>query len=358
MMFIPLFVSADIASTTLSVPVHISPVDNSALTTALFTSVDWTDTFVGTSTTPALYYYELSSSTSTNVDGGFTTSIATSSLLASSTMITVGTPEGAYYWHVRSADAFGNKGAWSTPWKVVIDNTLPTAPSNLVITASSAPVIVGTTTVSHGSQTWSFSPSIDNGSGVAKYQYAISGTSSWLDNGLFTSFNTALGVGSHTVSVRALDRSGNISTSTRVLLTVTASGAVATTTPFITPLTINQCKRGGWRTFTSPSFKNQGKCVSFVEKMLRDKKKAQRQSESDIKKRYEEYRKMLKRFEDDSKKNVAKVVEKAHAEKWNSSSSTWSFSEKRDDREDNNEYENRGRGNSKNSDNKSNKKDH
>jgi hypothetical protein len=26
-----------------------------------------------------------------------------------------------------------------------------------------------------------------------------------------------------------------------------------------------QCKHGGWRTFTSPSFKNQGQCVSWVE---------------------------------------------------------------------------------------------
>lgn len=351
MMFMPLFVSADIASTTSSIPVHISPADNSALTTASFTSVDWTDTFVGTSTTPALYYYELSSSTSTNVDGGFTTFIATSSLLASSTMITVGTPEGTYYWHVRSADAFGNRGAWSTPWKVVVDNTFPTAPSNLVITASSAPIITGTTTVTNGSQTWLFSPSSDNGSGVSKYQYNISGTSTWFDNGLSTSFTTALGLGLHNVSVRAFDRSGNMSTSTTSFVRITASSTLATTTPTTTPSTVNQCKKNGWKLFTSPSFKNQGKCVSYVEKMLRDKKKAQRQSESDIKKRYEEYRKMLKRFEDDRKKNVAKLIEKAHAERWGSGSSTWTLAEKR------NEYEDHGRGNNKNSENKSNKKD-
>ena len=31
------------------------------------------------------------------------------------------------------------------------------------------------------------------------------------------------------------------------------------------PTSKAQCKHGGWRTFTSPSFKNQGRCVSWVE---------------------------------------------------------------------------------------------
>ncbi len=32
-----------------------------------------------------------------------------------------------------------------------------------------------------------------------------------------------------------------------------------------TPTEKSQCKNGGWKTFTDPSFKNQGKCVSYVE---------------------------------------------------------------------------------------------
>jgi len=31
-----------------------------------------------------------------------------------------------------------------------------------------------------------------------------------------------------------------------------------------TPTSKEQCKNGGWKTFTNPSFKNQGDCVSFV----------------------------------------------------------------------------------------------
>ena len=30
------------------------------------------------------------------------------------------------------------------------------------------------------------------------------------------------------------------------------------------PTNKNQCKNGGWQTFTEPSFRNQGDCVSFV----------------------------------------------------------------------------------------------
>jgi hypothetical protein len=32
-----------------------------------------------------------------------------------------------------------------------------------------------------------------------------------------------------------------------------------------TPTSKDQCKHGGWKSFTSPSFKNQGQCVSWVE---------------------------------------------------------------------------------------------
>jgi hypothetical protein len=33
------------------------------------------------------------------------------------------------------------------------------------------------------------------------------------------------------------------------------------------PTNIDQCKKGGWGTFTNPTFKNQGDCVSFVNRM-------------------------------------------------------------------------------------------
>lgn len=33
---------------------------------------------------------------------------------------------------------------------------------------------------------------------------------------------------------------------------------------FATPTDKNQCKKGGWKTFSNPTFKNQGDCVSYV----------------------------------------------------------------------------------------------
>lgn len=331
LLVMPLLVSADIASSSLPAPVHVSPLNNAALTTSSFTSVDWSNTVVGTSTTPALYYYELSTATSTTVDGGFSLLTASSSLLSSSTILTAGTAEGVYYWHVRSADAFGNKGTWSTPWRFIVDNTIPTAPSNLLITASSAPIIIGTTTVSNGTQTWMFTPSVDNGSGVSKYQYNVSGTSTWFDNALATSFTTSLGVGFYTVSIRAFDRSGNMSTSTTVALGVTASSTTATTTiPVIKPSTTGNCKKGGWRMFSEYNFKNQGRCVSFVEKMLNDKKKENQESTLDAKNKLKEEKKMLKNHEDEQKKNTAQILKKAYEEKdLLSSSSTTNTSGKK-----------------------------
>jgi hypothetical protein len=37
-----------------------------------------------------------------------------------------------------------------------------------------------------------------------------------------------------------------------------------TEVPVVAPTSFAQCKNGGWKTFTSPAFKNQGDCVSFV----------------------------------------------------------------------------------------------
>lgn len=34
---------------------------------------------------------------------------------------------------------------------------------------------------------------------------------------------------------------------------------------FPTPSHMDECKKGGWESFTTPTFKNQGECVSFVQ---------------------------------------------------------------------------------------------
>ena len=42
------------------------------------------------------------------------------------------------------------------------------------------------------------------------------------------------------------------------------TGTADTLPPVITPTMKDQCKNGGWKTFTDPSFKNQGQCVASV----------------------------------------------------------------------------------------------
>ena len=48
------------------------------------------------------------------------------------------------------------------------------------------------------------------------------------------------------------------------LTNITVNGQVQVPAPTTTPTSKDQCKNGGWKTFTNPAFKNQGDCVSFV----------------------------------------------------------------------------------------------
>jgi hypothetical protein len=48
---------------------------------------------------------------------------------------------------------------------------------------------------------------------------------------------------------------------------ITVNGTAEVPTPVVSgpPTTKSACKNGGWKSFTNPSFKNQGQCVSYVE---------------------------------------------------------------------------------------------
>jgi hypothetical protein len=46
------------------------------------------------------------------------------------------------------------------------------------------------------------------------------------------------------------------------LTNITVNGV--TEVPAVVPTTNAQCKKGGWKTFTDPKFKNQGQCVAYV----------------------------------------------------------------------------------------------
>jgi hypothetical protein len=48
------------------------------------------------------------------------------------------------------------------------------------------------------------------------------------------------------------------------LSNITVNGQLQVPAAPVTPKTKDDCKNGGWKTFTNPAFKNQGDCVSFV----------------------------------------------------------------------------------------------
>jgi hypothetical protein len=62
---------------------------------------------------------------------------------------------------------------------------------------------------------------------------------------------------------RAVDSSNNMSAwSTTSSFTI--DNTVVTPPPVTTPTDKDQCKNNGWKTFTNPSFKNQGQCVAYT----------------------------------------------------------------------------------------------
>jgi hypothetical protein len=68
--------------------------------------------------------------------------------------------------------------------------------------------------------------------------------------------------GSHTVGVQALGVVGGCNTGR--LFSWGGTLDVTTSTLVGPPTTKAACKKGGWRAFNNPVFKNQGDCVSFV----------------------------------------------------------------------------------------------
>lgn len=311
---IPVFAMANTVTTTIPTPVNISPVDNIALKSVNFTNVDWSDVIVSTTigtttstTTVAGYNYEASFVSTVKADGSFLTPITASSLLASSSMQVTGVATGAYYWHVRAVAVSGATSTWSTVTKVLIDNIAPTAPGTTTLTASTQPA----TSTSNGLQMWSFIPSTDNFSGVARYEYNINSSSTWLSNLLNTSFATALGIGTHTLAIRAVDKADNISaiSLTTFMVSSSSTSAISTSTA---PKNKDDCKRGGWKSFLNFYFKNQGKCVSSVEKNDRDEKKEQKKRNEDHKKHEKEARKEVSKREKEIEK-LTKKFEKSES---------------------------------------------
>lgn len=123
---------------------------------------------------------------------------------------------GTWYWQVRAVDAYGNKSAWTEPWKVTIDVDRPSAPL-LKVNGSNASTLY--TNQYNVTAAWN-QPTSD----TVKYDYAYwndvvgsdySGeANAWIDPGVVSTsyagvFNQGEGV--HYIKVRAIDQASNAS---------------------------------------------------------------------------------------------------------------------------------------------------
>ncbi len=97
---------------------------------------------------------------------------------------------------------------------------------------------------------------------------SVSGGAYSLNGGAYTTATGMVGNGD-TVAVEHTSSAAN-STATNTTLTIggisdTFTSTTLAATVGTAPTDMGQCKNDGWKTFTNPSFKNQGQCVAFVE---------------------------------------------------------------------------------------------
>jgi hypothetical protein len=129
-----------------SIPAITSPANNTSLTTAGFTLIDWSDS-TGTFD-PILYQFEMYSS-ATYAPSKF---VSSSSWQSASQFAVSNVAEGNYFLRVRAKDSLGNVSAWSnteaSPYKVIVDNpnTTPTPTPTPTLTPTPTPTPTATPT--------------------------------------------------------------------------------------------------------------------------------------------------------------------------------------------------------------------
>jgi hypothetical protein len=97
--------------------------------------------------------------------------------------------------------------------------------------------------------------------------FDVQGTFDYVTDGYWVNVREAE-FGQNVVATRVVAtvvlENGKTVTAENTNLTGDASILLNTTPPVTTPTMKDQCKNGGWKTFTNPSFKNQGQCVASV----------------------------------------------------------------------------------------------
>lgn len=194
-------------------PKHISPYDNSYINYNDFW-FDWDDVSDAVS-------YEMQNSTSlstNNTDGSFINIIWTGDYQhiqpINPTAHSVGA-DGIWYWQIRAVDAAGNKSNWSVPWKITIDKTPPTSPTNLTFSTTDGTNLGCSNSTNQYNIIANWSASFDTN--FSHYEYESynppSGTYVWgttVNTNLYSGAFTR-GEGNYGFRVKAVDKAGNVS---------------------------------------------------------------------------------------------------------------------------------------------------
>lgn len=212
---------------------HLTPADDTHSTTANTQQITWSAATDPNG--PVTYNYESSTSNQTNADGSFANPLYGPVSVGTNTYInTPNTPEGVYYYHVQAVDALGNKSAWTTPWKITVDNTKPTvaftAPTSFAQPFSTGPTVQ--TSASDNGQIKAYVIHVYKG-GTNTITKSCSATATELTSGNLSCDLSALPEGTYYIKAGATDKANNNRTilSGDFTIDTTAPSVPSLTTP-------------------------------------------------------------------------------------------------------------------------------
>ena len=212
-------------SSPLVAPALLSPADGAAVAGVSITNT-WGE--VGGA---VKYEYQSFNSSNTNTAPRFDATYTTTSKTA--TNVAEGT---VFYWRVRAIDVNNAPGTWSSLWKVIVDSSVPDAPSGLSWKTSDGQVIAdgGTTNVYAGMALWQDATPSKVHHYIYKYWNDIAGNQYKLGSEyITTTTSTSLGGvfnqldGVHHFCVAAVSVAGNASACTPFTITYDATAPTA-----------------------------------------------------------------------------------------------------------------------------------
>lgn len=202
---------------------------------------------------PNFDHYQYQADADMTAPYDFTTNVATNERTGN-----VRDEDGTYSYRVREVNQYGTMGDWSNWCSVTLDRS---APEVEITNPSEGDTVSGTVdvrgSVNDDNPDHYYLVIKDDGNHIVDGPGTVNDSTSFTDKSLFSWDTTSLPDGDYTVWLAARDAAGNRDDSVSLdKVTVAVNN---------TPDEMNQCKKGGWSSFYTPTFKNQGDCVSWLQ---------------------------------------------------------------------------------------------